>query len=886
VIGQTVSHYKILEEIGGGGMGVVYKAEDTKLERTVALKFLPPEFTRDKDAKIRFVREARAASALQHHNICTIHEIDETSDGRIFICMDYYGGETLEEKTARGPLPVGEVIDLVSQVAAGIAEAHAAGMVHRDVKPANIMVTEKGVAKILDFGLAKITGVTKVTQAGAAMGTVSYMSPEQARGEEADPRSDVWSLGVMVYELLAGEPPFTGEHQAAVMYAIMHEEHEPITRLRSDMPSGLETLIDKCMAKDREERYQTVVDLLADLGRCERETTVPTTESRSTAPSPARRERVPRQIQWTMLALIAVLVVVIGYRYLTHSTGLSSGERKMLVVLPFENLGPPEDEYFADGITEEITSRLAALEGLGVISRTSALQYKGVEKTARQIGEELKVDYILEGTVRWALGGEKKEADQNTVRITPQLIQVSDDTHLWSDQYDHPFRDIFAVQTAIAEQVVRQLDITLSGQERSTLRAKPTENLIAYQLYLRALDHLKYSHAPEDDYRNAQRLLAQAVVLDPQFALAYAKLSEAHRSLYFFGYDRTEQRLAEAKEAVDRALQLQPELPEARAQLGYYFYQGHLDYDRAFAELSVAAKSRPNDTQLLVDISYIWRRQGLFEEAIASLERASALSPNDPALTTELAYSYGIVRNYDKGIGLLRQSIAVAPTNMFAHVIKALLHWCRNGDLEQARVTLEAMQNRSSSPAVWCWYLQMVYEEHYDEALELLNGFSGEVLVMQEAFIPRDLLIGFLYSYMDSTQNAHRFFESARQLLEKEALDRPEDPRVHSSLGVTYAALGRKEEAIAAGKRGVDLYPVSKDAMLGPRRIVDLVFILAMVGEYDAAMSRIEYLLSIPHYTSVQLMLLDRRLDPLHEHPRFQRLLAEKPGAGRFNPSD
>jgi non-specific serine/threonine protein kinase len=879
VIGQTVSHYKILEELGGGGMGVVYKAEDTKLGRTVALKFLPPELTRNKDAKARFVREARAASALQHHNICTIHEIDESPDGRLFICMDCYDGETLDEKIARGALPSGDAIAIVSQVVTGLSEAHAAGMVHRDIKPANIMVTDKGVVKILDFGLTKLAGVSKVTKAGTTVGTVSYMSPEQARGEDTDSRSDIWSLGVVLYEALTGELPFKGEHEAAVIYGILNEEPKPVAALRSDLPPELARLVDKCLKKEREERYRTVDDLQADLHRFGGETTAPVAGPRLDVRAPGRRIWGGRKIQWTLFATIATLIVVVGSRYMLRSASLSSDDRKTLVVLPFANLGPPKDEYFADGITEEITSRLAALKGLGVISRTSALQYKGAEKTVRQIGEELKVDYILEGTVRWAYGGEKENTGETMVRITPQLIRVSDDTHVWSDQYDHAFRDVFAVQTAIAEQVVRRLDITLSGQERSTLRAKPTENLIAYQLYLRALDHLKYSHAPEEDYYSAVRLLTQAVGLDQQFALGYAKLSRAHRGLYFFGYDRTDERLAQAKETVDRALELEPELPEARAELGYYYYQGRLDYDRAIAEMSVAAKSRPNDTELLLAISYIWRRQGLFEEAITGLEQALSLSPNDPLEHTELAYSYAVMRDYGKGIELSSKSIAIGPKNMWAYLVKTLCHWCQDGDLDRARTTLEEMQDTESSSAVWSWYLQLIYEGRYQEALDLVGGYTGDVLVMQGAFIPKALVVGFIYSFLDSVPRAQQSFDSARRLLEKELRDRPDDPRVHSALGITYAALGRKEEAVAAGTRGVELYPVSKDALLGPRRIVDLIFVLTIAGDYDAAMDQIEYLLAIPHYTNIQLLLLDPRLDPLHEHAKFKRLLAQQPAA-------
>jgi serine/threonine protein kinase len=270
MIGQTVSHYRILEELGAGGMGVVYKAEDTKLKRTVALKFLPPELTRDKDAKTRFIHEARAASALQHNNICAIHEIDETPDGQLFICMDCYEGETLKEKIARGPLPIDEALDIAIQATEGLLKAHEAGMVHRDVKPANVTVTEDGVVKILDFGLAKLAGMTKVTKTGTTVGTVSYMSPEQAKGEEVDHRSDIWSLGIVLYELLTGEPPFKGQHEAALLYEIVHEVPEPVTSIRPEVPEAMTQIVDRALSKDREARYASATDLLDNLKAIQR----------------------------------------------------------------------------------------------------------------------------------------------------------------------------------------------------------------------------------------------------------------------------------------------------------------------------------------------------------------------------------------------------------------------------------------------------------------------------------------------------------------------------------------------------------------------------------------------------------------------------------------
>ncbi|MCH7549431.1 MAG: protein kinase, partial [Candidatus Krumholzibacteriota bacterium] len=436
MIGQTISHYRVLEKFGEGGMGVIYKAEDTRLRRTVALKFLPPELTRDERAKKRFVHEARAASALQHNNICTIHEIDETPDGQLFICMDWYEGETLKEKIAGGPLAVDDAIDSMIQAAEGLAKAHERGLVHRDIKSANLVITSDGVVKILDFGLAKLAGQSKITKTGATVGTVAFMSPEQARGEDVDHRTDIWSLGVVIYEMLTGRLPFRGDHELAVTYQIVHEDLEPVSDLRPEIPPELERIVVKCLEKNPSDRYQNLDEVLADLGRMKG---IPVEKP---VKSPLRYA-VP-----VLVVLAAALLVVILTPF-ELSINPDEGTREIrLAVLPFVNLGEPDDEYFADGITDEIISKLAVIQGLSVISRTSSMKYKHSDKGLREIGRELGVDYVLEGTIRWDKSGESER-----VRITPQLINVSDDSHLWAENYERAMTQIFVVQSDIAGKI-------------------------------------------------------------------------------------------------------------------------------------------------------------------------------------------------------------------------------------------------------------------------------------------------------------------------------------------------------------------------------------------------------------------------------------------------
>jgi serine/threonine protein kinase len=377
--GTMISHYKIIEKLGEGGMGVVYKAEDTKLKRHIALKFLLPELTRDSDARERFMFEARAASGLDHPNICTIHEVDETENGHIFISMACCEGETLKQKIARGLVKFEDAIEITVQASKGLARAHDRRIAHRDVKPANIMITKDGHVLIMDFGLAKLSGQIGVTKAGTTVGTVAYMSPEQARGEDVDHRTDIWSMGVVLYEMLTGKLPFRGDHEQAVIYAIVNKAPVPVGALRSDMPAELERAVSLALEKDREWRYQSVDMLAEDIRQ--------SLETKSSTPD----------------------------------------EEKSIVVLPFEDISPGRDnEYFSDGLTEEIITDLSNIQALRVISRTSAMQLKGTDKDVRAIGRELNVQYVLEGSVRKA---------GDNLRITAQLIDAAHDTHLWAHKY-------------------------------------------------------------------------------------------------------------------------------------------------------------------------------------------------------------------------------------------------------------------------------------------------------------------------------------------------------------------------------------------------------------------------------------------------------------------
>jgi len=593
MIGRSLNHYRILGPLGSGGMGEVWLAEDTKLHRKVALKILPPEMAENPERRNRFEREARAVAALNHPNIVTIYSVEE-AEGMHFITMEAVEGRTLTELIPPAGMGLGRFLELALPLADAVAAAHDQGIVHRDLKPDNVIVSNKGVLKVLDFGLAKLredaSGNTEavtqlptaaVTAEGKVVGTVAYMSPEQAEGKAVDARSDVFSLGILFYQMTTGEKPFRGDTTLSTLSSILKDSPRPITDINAGLPRDLGRIINRCLVKSPSDRFQSAQGLRAELSTLKR-------ESESGTLDAIRGPRSGRgMLRPVLFAAGAVFLLVVAYGLWRFAPASGPGTEpagasgpaplssspvpstSRIVVLPFENLGADEDGYFASGVTEEITSRLAAVPDLSVISRTSALQYAGAGKTIGQIGQELGVDFILEGTVRW----EKAAGASGRVRVTPTLIRVSNDTNLWSDRYDREMESIFDVQSEIAGEVVGQLGLTIGAPQREQLAARPTTNMEAYKAYLQAKSRSPGFFDIEASYA-AEKHLSRAVELDPGFAEAWAELSTTHSRIYHDSLDRTEDRLSKARTAADRALDLAPDLPDSRIALGYYYYWG------------------------------------------------------------------------------------------------------------------------------------------------------------------------------------------------------------------------------------------------------------------------------------------------------------------------
>ena len=617
LIGKVISHYRIIEQVGQGGMGVVYKARDQKLDRFVALKFLPPHLGADEDEKKRFIQEAKAASALDHPNICTIYEIDETDNGQMFIAMACYTGETLKTRIGRGPLAVEEGIDIAVQTGQGLAKAHERGIVHRDIKPANIIITQDGQVKILDFGLAKLTGQTKITKAGTTVGTVAYMSPEQARGDAADSRADIWSLGVVLYEMLTGQLPFRGQYEQAVMYLILNEEPQSLAGFRAEVPMEVQRIVKKSMQKYRNARYQQMDEMLRDLKSL-----------REDLKSTAIKEQ-------------------------------SSPDRNRILVLPLVNISTDaKDEYFADGMTEELISCLSKISGLRVIARTTAMQYKGAVKSISDISRELGVGTVLEGSIRKA--GEQ-------LRITVQLIDAQNQEHLWSQDYDRKLQDVFAIQCDVAQRVAEALKVQLLAREERQILKKATENLEAFGLYLKGRYY--WNKRTAEGFTKAIDHFQEAIGKDPTYALAHAGIADSYALLGDTGVAAIppKEAFAKAKAAAQKAIQIDGSLAEAHTSLGH-LKMHDFDWSGAEMEFTRAVELNPNYATTYHWYAFYFAVNEKHNEAISAINRALNLDPVSLAISTDVGVLYYYARQYDQAIAQYLKTLEMDPSFVRAYV--------------------------------------------------------------------------------------------------------------------------------------------------------------------------------------------------------------------------
>lgn len=619
MIGQTISHFRILDQLGQGGMGVVYRAQDLRLDREVALKFLAPNTTASPDARQRFLQEARVASALDHPNVCTIFEIDEMDDHAMFIAMAYYRGETLARKIRCAQFAWHETIDLIEQIARGLEAAHRAKLMHRDIKPANIMVTAEGLVKILDFGLARLVGESNLTQEGTRLGTVAYMSPEQAQGQQVDQRTDLWSLGIVLYELITGQQPFRGEDLRSTLCAIISAEAPPLSSVRSDVPLLLQRIIDRALAKRPEQRYQDTASFLEDLQR----------------------------IRWQLgqgdsrgsLDDLTVDMIV-------PPPGTSSSQRELsILVMPFADLSPENDnEYFSDGLSDEIIADLSQIHGLRVISRTSAMLLKNAKKDVRTIGRELGVDHVLEGSVRKA---------GNKLRITSQLIDAMNDQLLWTQRFSGTLDDIFEIQEKVSQGIVTALKVKLTPQEELRIHHRPIENAHAWECYLRARQEI--ARSTEDALDRALHHLHNGLRIVGENALLYAGLGYTHWAFVNAGI-KPEEHIREMEDYTQKVLALDPESPHGYFLLGI--------------------------TQQAI--------QGALQESAHNLKRALLMDVNNPDVLFWLCLLYGFAGKIESANPLADRLLRIDPLNPMNQGLPGFL-LTLEGRFEEALVPLKLM---------------------------------------------------------------------------------------------------------------------------------------------------------------------------------------------------
>jgi serine/threonine protein kinase/tetratricopeptide (TPR) repeat protein len=650
MIGQTVSHYRVTSKLGSGGMGVVYEAEDTKLGRHVALKFLPAEMAQDTASLERFQREARAASQLNHPGICTVHEIDQ-HEGQHFIAMELLEGETLGERVRKGPFALATLLDLGTQIADALESAHAKGIVHRDLKPANIFVNNRGQAKILDFGLAKIerarpaggaehseapTAVqpNELTTAGSTMGTVSYMSPEQARGQLTDARTDLFSLGTVLYQMATGVLPFQGETSAVVFDAILNREPPPLAHLNPALPAELGRILGRALEKDRNLRYQSATDLKTELLRLKRDTD-----------SGGRRA---------------------AELHDSRPGAAAKPTEKSVAVLYFENLsGVKEDEYFRDGITEDIITELSKIRTLKVFPRPTLLPYRDRAVTAQQVGRELNAAFVLGGSLRRA---------GTRLRITTQLMDAKTDFPVWSERYDREMADVFEVQDEIARKIAEALRVTLSPQEQQELAAKPTQNLQAYDLYLRGKSYAR--RLTRQDLEFALQMFENAVTLDPEFALAHAA-NAIFCAQYYANFQRDAAWATRAKTAADKAIALQPELPDVQVAQAWIRYMDG-DFADAIKRVRQAISRKGNCEGAYYLLGRALFAAGRYQEVAEIAEAAVEAAGDDYSVYVPIINALGALGKEDarasfrqRRVQTLEMHIVKVPEDARARVLLA-----------------------------------------------------------------------------------------------------------------------------------------------------------------------------------------------------------------------
>jgi TolB-like protein/predicted Ser/Thr protein kinase/Tfp pilus assembly protein PilF len=866
--------YELLEVIGRGGQGVVYRARQKSLNRTVALKVIAlGHWATDAHLK-RFRREAEAAASLDHSGIVPIYEVGER-DGSCYFSMKLVEGGQLDEVAKRESVPIRRAVELIAKVARTVHYAHEHGILHRDIKPGNILLDQKGEPHLTDFGLARLVeNESTVTRTMEVLGTPSYMAPEQAVGNNdvVSSVTDVYGLGAVLYQLLTGQPPFAGGTTYETIKLLLDTEPRPPRLLNPKIDRDLSTICLKCLEKDPKRRYSSALALAEDLERWLKHEPI---LARHTGIIGRSRKWMRRNPSSALLAACLVALAAAAGWIVWKSEFIRRPVTNGIAVLPFENLSEQREDAaaFVDGVQDDILTKLARIADLKVISRTSVMEYRH-KRNVRQIGNDLRVSHVLEGSVR-RIG--------TRFHMNAQLIDTRTDAHVWVEQYDRDLNDLFTIQSEIAQKIAGQLRAKISPVEKLAIERKPTGDLVAFELYSRAtniLPMLSSGTSGKSDFLHAADLLNQAVARDPSFLQAYCLLAFVHDDLYFFNIDHTPARLALAEAAVQAAFRLRPDAGETHLARAIHLDWGYLDYDGALAELEIAGRSLPNDSRIFAVTGAIQTRQGRLEEAVRSLERAIELDPRNVNTLCQAGLRYGVARRYTEQKFKLDRALSIAPNDVEVKAERAFVEVDWKADTGPLHQLID--QIRATNPAVmpkiaYWWLLCALAERDVAAAKEALLA-SDEFPLQHDAInFPRPFVEGVIARMTNDEQKARLAFTAARAEQEEIVQAQPNYGPAWCVLGVIDAALGGKEEALREGRRAVELLPVKKDAANGMLMIEHLAMIAAWVGEKDLACEQLATAVRLPtsgldlSYGQLKLMPW---WDPLRGDPRFEKIVA------------
>src|SRR6184192_2357169 len=875
--------YELLEEVGRGGQGVVFRARQKSLNRTVALKVISLGQWASKAHLKRFRLEAEAAARLEHPGIVPIHEVGER-DGSCYFSMKFVEGGQLDEVARREPMPIRRAVEFIAKVARIVHYAHEHGILHRDIKPGNILLNAKGEPHLTDFGLARLVeSESSVTGTLEVLGTPSYMAPEQAVGNNAAISSDtdVYGLGAVLYQLLTGQPPFAGGTTYETIKLLLDTEPRQPRQLNPKIDRDLNTICLKCLEKDPKRRYPSALALAEDLEHWLKHEPI---QARHTGVFARGRKWIRRNPTSALLVACLVGLAAASGWIVSKSELIRQPPTTGIAVLPFENLSDQkENSTFADGVQDDILTKLAKIGDLKVISRTSVMEYRG-KRNVHQIGDALRVSHVLEGSAR-------RSGDR--IHLNAQLIDTRTDTHVWAEEYDRNLNDLFAIQAEIAQRVAERLHAKVTASEKASIEERPTQDLVAYDFYVRAVSLIYNAQLPSQsnfvDRSEAVDLLNKAIARDPNFFLAYCQLAFAHDLIYQQETDHTPARLAMAKAAIDSAFRVRPDSGEAHLALSWHLYWGYSDYARARAELALAQQSLPNHAQAFELAGLIDRRQGRWAEATRNLERACELDPQNIPYLIALATTYLRLHDYDQMARVMDRIIALVPDRNKPRIIRASIEQDRRADTRPLRAAIEkALANEPGAAEDPFIAGQRLNGALLDRDLDAVSSIAAALPLKQTLDAgfnqsSRDFWLAVVARLKGDAFAARAGFMKVRTKLEEELSVHPDNMGVLFDLGLIDAALGKKEEALSEGRHAMELgaraLPTAQDPMFGQSTNEASVkksfaMICAWAGEPDLAVEQLEAVTKIPGGPSYGELRLDPMWDPLRGDPRFEKIVA------------